>query len=96
MPTFSEKANKEVGLPLQTFFYTLDQISTMLNIKPERLREMTWFDRRMPGFPRRDFLLAHNMAPPDQVPEWRIADRELIRFLRVKGYKVVERGYARS
>lgn len=87
-------ANPEkVGLPARPFLYTLDQLSVLLNVDESRLRSSyVYFQGRSIGVPNRQLLLARNIAPPTLPPDWRVAERELIRWLKTKGYKYYERG----
>ncbi len=87
----------EVGLPLRFFLYTLDQIATMTNISIDNLsRTYLYYDGRTIGPAYPNLLKCRNVAARDAEPEWRVADRELIRWLKNRGFKVIERSYVRS
>jgi hypothetical protein len=87
-----EQARDEVGLPLRIFLYTPDQLAQMLSLTEKYVREKLFFyDVREPGIRPRNRLRAVNIAPEGQTPEWRVAERELIRYLRLKGIKIYQR-----
>lgn len=82
-----------VGLPPRPFLYTLDQVSVLLNISQSLLTQRyLYFEGRSIGTRKRGLMLANNIAPRDEKPEWRIAERELIRWLKYKGYRYYETG----
>lgn len=87
-------ANPEaIGLPVRPFFYTIDQLSVILVVSSNQIRtNYLHYEGRSVGAPSRDKMVARNIAPADQKPEWRVAERELIRWLRRKGFKVYETG----
>jgi|SRR5690606_29567355 len=86
-----------VGLPARVFLFTLDQISVMLDM-PERqiAAKYIYFEGRSIGARRRDLMIARNIAPPDEKPEWRVAERELIRWMKSKGFRYYDRGMVGS
>lgn len=89
-------ANPEkVGMPLRPFLWTLDQIAVMLNVEEKTIRHgrgYLYYEGRSTGVRARDLMTARNIAPADQRPDWRVAEREFLRWLKVKGFKVYERG----
>lgn len=75
--------------------YTLDQIATMLAISEETLiAQLIYFEGRSSGMPSSQLIRARNIAPRHKVPVWRVSEREFIRWLRNKGFKLYERGNA--
>lgn len=75
--------------------FTLDQIADMLAIKVATLEVgYVWFDGRSGGLPSRDEIIARNIAPPDAPPEWRVAENDFIRWLKKKGFRFHDRGFA--
>lgn len=87
-------AEDKTGLPVKVFLYTLDQIAAMLEVKVETLKlQMLHYDGRSPGISPKGKLRAHNIMPEGETPEWRITEREFIRFLKHKGIRVYQRGY---
>lgn len=78
-----------VGLPLRTFLYTLDQVGFLSNLTVEVVKERyVHFDGRSPGVRPRGKLLARNIALAGEVPDWRVAEAELVRWLKVLGFSV--------
>lgn len=85
----------DIGLPVREFFYTLDQIGYMLEIKVESLKvSHLHFEGRSVGVCPKEKMLAVNIAVSG-TPDWRVAERHFKRWLKFKGYKFHERGYLR-
>jgi phage antirepressor YoqD-like protein len=86
---------EQIGMPVRPFLYTVDQVCTLLQIKENTLRKLwLYYDRRSTGPRRRDLLLVHDISPEGVDPEWRCTERELIRWLRARGIRVVDRHWA--
>ena len=85
-----------VGLPVRPFLYTLDQIATLLEITEQGVHRHVHFEGVAPGARPRDRMVARNLAPAGERPDWRVAERELLRWMRVKGFRFYERGWARA
>lgn len=87
-------ANPEsVGLPARVFLYTIDQLCVMLNVSEEQIKKSyLWYEGRSTGTKRRDLMVARNIAKPENTPDWRITEREFIRWMKFKGFKHYERG----
>lgn len=84
---------EKIGLPARPFLYTLDQISVLLDVPEDQLkRAYIHFEGRSIGVAARRQLLARNIAPDDQSPDWRVTERELIRWFKTVGFKFYERG----
>lgn len=82
-----------IGLPPRPFLYTIDQISTMTSIPEKQLHQFhVHHEGRDIGTRERDQMLARNIARPDQTPDWRVVDKEFIRWMRLKGFKFYDRG----
>lgn len=95
MPT--EKEYHEVGLPLKVFLYSFDQIGAMLDVPVKTLEKAyIYYEGRTLAAHRPDLLRARNISPRDEVPEWRVADTELIRWLKNRGFKVLQRGWVKN
>jgi hypothetical protein len=91
--TEAERA-ETVGLPARSFLYTLDQISQLTSIDvPTLKKSYIYYENRSIGRQERYLLSARNIAPPEEKPEWRVSEREFIRWMRYKGYKYYDRGY---
>lgn len=85
----------KVGLPVRPFLYTIDQLSVLLDLPEESLkRQYIYFEGRSIGIKRKDLIAARNIAPADARPDWRIPEKELIRWLKFKGFRYYERGSA--
>lgn len=86
--------HSQVNLPIKPFLYTLDQIAQILDLTERNLKaNYIHYDQRSISLPTHDKIVARNIAPADQKPEWRVAERELIRWMRRKGFYWHERGY---
>jgi len=85
---------KAVGLPVRPFLFSLEQVSVMLDLDVKTMISAGYahLEGRSIGAARRDQFIARNIAPPDQKPEWRVAELELIRWLRRKGFRYYDRG----
>lgn len=92
----SERDLNATNVPLRVFLYTIDQLSLMLNIREDMLMRDHIFTDREPGYKPKWKMRAHNIAPPEQTPEWRVADKEFIRWLKFKGFRIIERGYVKE
>jgi hypothetical protein len=80
-----------VGLPSRPFLYTIDQLSVILAVAEDKVKKRLWYSGREVGAQPRDKLLAINIAEPEEKPEWRVAERELVRWMRRHGIKFYER-----
>lgn len=86
-----------VGLPTRVFLYTLDQISVLLDVDESQIKnQYVYFEGRSIGSRSKHLMIARNIAPPDKKAEWRIAEREFVRWLKVKGFRHYERGAVSS
>lgn len=82
----TEAERKKYGLPYHPFFYTFEQIATMMNTDQRNLeRFMVHYKGRSVGAPKRDKIAATNLAPEGEVPIWRVEEKDLIRWMRFKG-----------
>ncbi len=90
----SESERKDVGLPTRPFLYTVDQVGQLMSVSDKYVHlEYAHYVGRSIGIPSPDRIVFRNIAPSGALPEWRCSERELIRFLRSKGYKYYERGF---
>lgn len=84
---------KTVGLPPKFFLYTLDQIASMLNLSLDSLKaSYVYFEGRSTYLKKSGQLSARNIAPSDKPPAWRVLDTELVRWMRVKGFRYIQTG----
>lgn len=85
-----------VGLPPRPFLYTLDQIATILNLDISSVRSRyIYYDKRTVGKKSVHSIEAKNIAPPTDPPDWRVSERELVRWMKLKGFVFYERSSAR-
>lgn len=85
---------KKLGLPPRIFMYTADQIAMMLELTEDYVRQkLLFYDRREPGLTPKTKMRAFNIAPEGETPEWRVTEREFIRYLKHRGVKFYERGF---
>lgn len=92
MPGMSDR--ERLGLPIRPFLYTLDQIGTILSITEVELKKNGYvhFRGRSLGLPRPDELRAINIASGiSDKPDWRVEERDLIRWMKRKGFHYVDR-----
>ncbi len=88
---------RSVGLPPRPFLYTLDQIATLLDVtqKMVELHYIFW-DGRSVGMVDKNKMMARNIAPANERPDWRVAERELVRWMKRKGFRFYERSSVRG
>jgi hypothetical protein len=83
---------KTVGLPPRPFLYTEDQIAGIIGVQANTVKtRYLWYEGREVGAADIDKMIARNIAPATDKPEWRVAEGELVRWLRRKGFKFYER-----
>lgn len=86
---------EQIGLPPRPFLYTLDQISVMTEINEAALRQNhLYFEGRSIGSHTPHQMVARNINAhlPLKKPEWRVLDKEFVRWMRVKGFKYYDGG----
>ena len=79
-----------VTLPNNPFFYTLDQIALMLNFSQAKLKLRVHFVGRTSGKIVPEKMEAINMADRNEKPDWRISEREFLRWLRFHEYTIIK------
>ena len=80
------------------FFYTLDQIAGMINIQERTLRtgHLYYAGRTTgPRAPRLMYCINVAADPENDVPDWRVAHTELVRWLRWRGYRITALQFAK-
>lgn len=83
----------QIGMPPRVFLYTLDQIGVMLNLSTDTIaKSYVYFEGRSIGSRHKDLMIARNIAPSDQRPDFRVAEREFVRWMKNKGFRYYERG----
>lgn len=89
--SLSSRSLDSVGLPPMVFFWTIDQIASMLNISEETVRlKYLFYSGRSTGIKKRHHMQAINIAPEDESAEWRVSAREFVMFLKRMGLKTYE------
>ena len=84
----SKLTRESVGLPERPFLYTFDQICAMIEVKLSSFKlQYVYYEGRSTGVYRPDLLRANDIAPDNQKPDWRVEERELIRWMRRKGFR---------
>lgn len=87
---------RSVGLPPRPFLYTLDQIATILNVELRVIRSSyIYFAGRTVGKKSVHVMEAKNISAPNMPPDWRVSERELVRWMKLKGFVFYERSSAR-
>jgi hypothetical protein len=87
------------GLPLRPMLYTLDQVADFLSVEVRQLKlTYLYFDGVHVGRPPRSKIVCRNIRPEDgpDNQEWRVAEKELIRWLRFCGWRVYDRAVVGS
>jgi len=85
-----------VNLPVRNFLYTIDQIAFLLEVEEKTVKiSYLHFEGRSTGVCPRDRMSARNISPKGVKPEWRILDIHFVRWMRLKGFKIYERGYVK-
>lgn len=86
-----------IELPERPFLFTLDQIATMLSISEEKLKKNghIYFVGRSVGKRQTGQLEARNISDSTSRPEWRVSEVELKRWMKYRGFRIVNRSYYR-
>lgn len=85
---------EKIGLPATPFFYTTDQVATMLQVGEHYVKtKLLHYTGRSMGAAPRKKIIATNLAPEGETPVWRILDKHLIKYLRTRGIKFQSMGY---
>lgn len=92
--SYAQSTRDRIGMPPRIFMYTVDQIAGMLEAREEYVkRTLLFYDEREPGIAPKSKMRAVNIAPDGEKPEWRVTEREFIRYLKRSGVKFYTRGY---
>ena len=76
------------ALPYRFFFWTVDQIASMLQTSEATVRRYLFYVGRTTGVKSPKEMEAINIAPEDEAPIWRVEDRELRRWLKARGIRI--------
>ena len=78
-----------VGLPPVIFLFTVDQIAGMLNVEVDTvMATYLYYVGRTTGRKQTHQMDAVNIAPADHIPDWRVPQREFLRWCTRRGIKV--------
>jgi len=75
-----------MGLPPKPFLYTLDQVATLLALSAKQMQQYVYYHGVTIGRPRRHEVVARNIAPDGEPPEWRVHEDDLIHWMRRQGF----------
>ena len=78
---------RRIVLPERPFFWTLDQVASILQVSEPWLNKRTTYAGRSLQTGRA-MLRAVNLAEPDDTPVWRISQNELLRWLAHHGVNI--------
>lgn len=76
---------------MRPFFFTVDQIATLTGLSIQQVRAALFRSGESIGIQPRDEMLAVNLAPRGDADEWRVEEKELLRWLRHRGYSILTR-----
>lgn len=89
-----ENERDRIGIPVRVFFYTPDQIATMLELEVDYVKNsLLFYEGRQPGLCPKSKMRAINVAKEGDVPQWRISENTFLGYLRSRGVKFYNRGY---
>jgi hypothetical protein len=73
----------------------LDQLANLLQCTEEYLKgNLIFYSDREPGIAPKSKMRAINIAPEGETPQWRVSENSFLGYLRRKGVKFYDRGYA--
>ena len=80
---------EQFDMPPKFFMYTIDQIATMFEVSVSAVKtSYLHYERRSVGAQPGDKMLARNIAPTGEKPEWRVSEREVVNYLRKRGFRI--------
>lgn len=83
-----------MGLPYREFLYTLDQIATLMGSDVHTVKQGNiYFEGRHTGLAPLDRMVARNIAEAGTRPDWRVSEREFVRWLKRKGFRIYDRAF---
>lgn len=87
-----------VNLPPRIFLYTLDQIAGIISMTQAHLeRNYIYYYGKSTGPKPRERMMARDInAGTDKRPDWRVADTEVVRWLRRAGFVISDRGWLKA
>jgi hypothetical protein len=91
-----EDDRKEVSLPVRPFLYTHEQVAQILGMTENGLSNHVAFyeGASVHKYTPHDLKFI-NVGKPDDKKIWRCEERELVRWMKLKGVKVRDASWAR-
>lgn len=89
-------ARESLGVPPRPVLWTIDQIATLSGMSIDTVKVRLFYDGKSSGVRHRKQMVARNIAPENEPADWRIAEQEMFRWLRICGFRVHERGWIRD
>lgn len=91
MNSFREDSvDPEVNFPTREFFYTVDQVGSMLDMSRKYLEERVLFFYGRSAGSMRGRLKVINLASPEEKPVWRVSETDFKLWLRYKKINFTE------
>lgn len=87
---------ESVGFPIRPFLYTLDQVAYLMGMAEITLRSngTIHYEGRSTGTAKPTQMKARNIAQPESTPDWRVAEQEILRWMKNRGFKIYNRTWA--
>jgi hypothetical protein len=84
-------AKTRITLPVRIFLYTMDQLAAILGVEEETLiARYLYFQGLSTGIQGKRMLARNIEIDPEQPARWRVAESEVLRYMRERGF-IVER-----
>lgn len=78
----------KVGLPNLIFMFTIDQLASMMNVSEDTISNVyLYYQGRSTGMKKKHHMVAINIAPSDQTPNWRVSLEEFRTWLSRMGFR---------
>lgn len=78
-----------IALPVRVFLYTLDQLAAILSVDEETLVVRYLYFQGLSTGIQGNRMMARNVEiDPGQRPRWRVAESEVLKYLRNKGFGI--------
>lgn len=79
----------QVEMPLVTFLFTIEQVAAMIGVSEHDMHyKYCYFLQRSTGRKGKHQVVARNIAPDDEDPQWRISHQDWVRWLSANGFEV--------
>ena len=91
-----EEDRRVINLPVRPFLYSMPQVAGILSITIHHLQmNIAYYDGRSIHRQTPHDMKFINIAKEDKRPVWRVAEQELIRWMKIKGFCVHDASWAR-